>query len=150
MNLPKGERLLELRFPAQANRMALVRQTVRSAARFCGFDEPDTRDIVLAVGEACQNVILHAYAESDEGDVVLGILRDGDRIVVRVTDYGPAVDPTVFKPRDLRDLRPGGLGTHFIRELMDTADFGPAPDGLGNVLQMTKKTNSQEREGGRL
>lgn len=147
MTMAGEERLLELRFPAQASRMALVRQTVRSAARFCGFDEPEIRDIVLAVGEACQNVILHAYAEPGEGDVVLGILRDGDRIVVQVTDYGPAVDPTVFKPRDLRDLRPGGLGTHFIRELMDTADFGPAPDGVGNVLQMTKKTKSIERKG---
>ena len=62
MSAANEECLLELRFPAQANRMVLVRDTVRSAARFCGFDEPDTRDIVLAVGEACQNVILHAYA----------------------------------------------------------------------------------------
>jgi len=133
------ECLLELRFPAQADRMILVRETVRRAAYFCGFDEPDTRDIVLAVGEACQNVILHSYTGREDGYVVLGILRGADRLILRVTDFGPAVDPTLVKPRDLRDLRPGGLGTHFIRELMDTADFSPAPDGVGNVLQMTKR-----------
>ena len=141
MSLAAEESIVELRFPACADRMALVRETVRSAARYCGFDEPATRDIVLAVGEACQNVILHAYAGRDVGDIVLGILRGTDRIVLRVSDFAPPIDPAAVKPRDLSELRPGGLGIHFIQELMDTADFHPAPDGVGNVLQMTKKTS---------
>jgi sigma-B regulation protein RsbU (phosphoserine phosphatase) len=58
---------------------------------------------------------------------------------VRVTDFAPPVDPETIKPRDLDDVRPGGLGTHFLREIMDTADFLPAPDGAGNLLRMTKK-----------
>ena len=133
------ECLLELRFPAQPDRMILVREAVRSAARFCGFDEPATRDIVLAVGEACQNVILHAYAGREPGAIELGILRGAEGLILRVTDFGPAVDPATIKPRELDDVRPGGLGTHFIQELMDSAVFGPAPDGVGNVLQMTKR-----------
>jgi hypothetical protein len=44
------ERLLDLRFPARADRMALVRPSVRRAARLCGFDEDAIEDIVLAVG----------------------------------------------------------------------------------------------------
>jgi len=132
-------KLLELRFPARADRMVLVRETVRGAARFCGFDELATRDIVLAVGEACQNVILHAYTSREAGDIVLGILRGADGIILRVSDFGPAMEPASVKPRDLNDLKPGGLGLHFIHELMDTADFRPAPDGVGKVLQMTKK-----------
>lgn len=139
MMAPVEELLLELRFPAQADRMVVVRETVRSAARLCGFDEPTTHDIVLAVGEACQNVILHAYAGRDDGQILLDIRRGGDRMTLRVIDYGPPVDPDRVRPRDLQDVRPGGLGTHFIRQLMDTADFAPAPDGNGNVLRMTKK-----------
>lgn len=133
------ETLLELRFPAQADRMVVVRETVRSAARLCGFDEGTTQDIVLAVGEACQNVILHAYTDRDDGQILLELRRGGDRLVVRVVDFGAPVDPGRVKPRDLQDVRPGGLGTHFIRQLMDSTDFGPAPDGSGNVLQMVKK-----------
>lgn len=139
MTAPAEEVLLELRFPAQADRMVVVRETVRSAARLCGFDEPTTQDIVLAVGEACQNVILHSYAGQDDGQILLDIRRGGDRMILRVIDFGPPVDLNRIKPRNLQDVRPGGLGTHFIRQLMDTADFGPAPDGKGNVLQMTKK-----------
>ena len=139
MNAPASEYLLELRFPAQANRMVLVRDIVRSAARFCGFDEPATQDIVLAVGEACQNVILHAYDGRGDGPILLDIMDSADRMILRVTDFGPAVAPTVVQPRALHDLRPGGLGTHFIHKLMDTADFTRSPTGVGNVLQMTKK-----------
>ena len=138
MMAPAEEVLLELRFPAQADRMVVVRETVRSAARLCGFDGPTTEDIVLAVGEACQNVILHAYAGRDDGQILLDIRRGGDRMILRVIDFGPPADPKRVKPRDLQDVRPGGLGTHFIRQLMDSADFGPGPDGQGNVLQMTK------------
>ena len=133
------ESLLELRFPAQADRMVLVREAVRSAARYCGFDDATTRDIVLAVGEACQNVILHSYAGREAGSIVLEIRREADGMIIRVIDFGPTIDPSQIKSRDLEDLRPGGLGVHFIRTVMDTADFGPAPGGVGNVLQMTKK-----------
>ncbi|WP_299626416.1 ATP-binding protein [Pelagibius sp.] len=147
MSTPGAECLIELRFPARPDRMVLVRETVRTAARYCGFDELTTRDIVLAVGEACQNAILHAYDNRNVGQIVLGILRSADSLVLRVTDYGETVDPSKIKPRNLQDLRPGGLGTHFIQELMDSADFGPSPDGMGNVLQMTKKTQKTGKTG---
>lgn len=139
MNATTAEYLLELRIPARADRMVMVRDTVRSAARFCGFDEHTAQDIVLAVGEACQNVILHAYEGRGDGPILLDILEDAERMILRVTDFGPAVAPAAVQPRALQDLRPGGLGTHFIHLLMDTADFGRSPAGVGNVLQMTKK-----------
>ena len=139
MNTPVEERLIDLRFPARADRMALVRPAVRGAARMCGFDPAATQDIVLAVAEACQNIILHAYGNSGTGEIVLGLVRYPDGIIVRLIDFAPPVDPATVKPRDLDDVRPGGLGTHFVAEVMDTAEFLPAPDGIGNVLQMTKK-----------
>jgi sigma-B regulation protein RsbU (phosphoserine phosphatase) len=43
------------------------------------------------------------------------------------------------KPRDLEDLRPGGLGTHFIREIMDATDFLRPAAGTGNVLRLRKR-----------
>ncbi len=136
---PVEERLIDLRFPARADRMALVRPAVRSAAGMCGFDSAATQDIVLAVAEACQNIMVHAYGGSGTGEIVLGLVRYPDGIIVRVIDFAPPVDPATVKPRDLDDVRPGGLGTHFVAQVMDTAEFLRPPDGIGNVLQMTKK-----------
>lgn len=142
MSAVPEESLLALRFPAQPDRMAMVRPSVRSAARYCGFDEAAAQDIVLAVAEACQNVIVHAYSARQSGEIVLDILRRDDGIVLRVTDFAASIDREAVKPRDLDDLRPGGLGTYFIQELMDSADFQPGPNGVGNVLEMTKKVDA--------
>jgi anti-sigma regulatory factor (Ser/Thr protein kinase) len=119
--------------------MSLVRETLRSAARHCGFDPDATKDLVLAVCEACQNVVQHGYAGQEPGDIVLTMARSEDGVIVRIRDFAAPVDPTKIKSRDLDDVRPGGLGIHFITRLMDSAEFLPGADGIGNVLQMTKR-----------
>lgn len=131
--------IVEIRFPARPDRMTLVRSTVRNAASHCGLDPTSTQELVLAVGEACQNVMQHGYTDLETGDILLTISRAEDGVVVRIADFAPAVDPQKIKPRDLSDVRPGGLGVHFIEELMDSAVFRPNPDGVGNVLEMTKR-----------
>jgi sigma-B regulation protein RsbU (phosphoserine phosphatase) len=138
------EALLELRFIARADRLKLVRGSVRAAARMCGFDDGTAQNIVLAVDEACQNVIVHGYKHSADGAVVLGLFRSRDGILVRVRDFAPRVDPATVKPRDLGDVRPGKLGTYFIREIMDTVEFLPTPEGTGNLLEMTKQTGPSQ------
>ena len=135
------EPIVELRIPAFADRMSLVRVTLSSAARYCGFDGPATQDLVLAVCEACQNVMQHGYAGQEPGDIVLSLARSDEGVIVRVRDFAAPIDPETIRSRDLADVRPGGLGIHFIESLMDSAVFLPGADGIGNVLQMTKRVN---------
>ena len=133
--------IVELRIPAYADRMSLVRVTLRSAAEHCGFDASATRDLILAVSEACQNVMQHGYAGQETGDIVLSMARRDDDVIVSVRDFAAPVDPEKIRPRDLADVRPGGLGIHFIENLMDSAVFLPVAEGIGNFLQMTKRVN---------
>lgn len=141
MNGAPETHVVELRIPARADRMAIVRITLRRAAERCGLSMAETQDLVLAVCEACQNVIQHGYAGEQNGTIVMSIARDVNGVVVRIQDSAPPVDPKKLKSRDLADVRPGGLGIHFIRNLMDSAEFLPGADGTGNVLQMTKRVN---------
>jgi sigma-B regulation protein RsbU (phosphoserine phosphatase) len=137
--LPEGgERLVELTFPARADRLKLARSAVGEAARMCGCSEAVVQDVVLAVDEACQNVIRHAYAGT-VGDIVVEARREDGRIAILVRDFAQPIDPDKVKPRDLDDLRPGGLGTYLIQALMDEVDFGTPPQGGGNLLRMVKK-----------
>lgn len=133
------ELLLSLSFDARPDRMKLVRPSVAAAARSCGFGSEATDDIVLAVAEACQNIILHAYRGREPGKIDLALYRHLNGIMVRLRDYAPPVDAGRIRPRDLDEVKPGGLGTHFIRSLMDTVEYSPAPDGDGNLVQMTKR-----------
>lgn len=137
------EALIEMRFQARANRLKLVRGSIRTAARMCGFDDRAAQNIVLAVDEACQNIIVHGYKGYEDGQIVLLIYRRTDGIVVRLRDFAPPIDPTKVKPRALDDIKPGKLGTHFIKEIMDSVRVHPNPSGGGNLLEMIKRTEDQ-------
>jgi sigma-B regulation protein RsbU (phosphoserine phosphatase) len=133
------ELLSEQRFAARLDVLKTVRASVLAAARLCGFGETDARDIVLAVDEACKNIIVHAYRDSEEGEIVLAVFRCQAGMVLQLRDFAPPVDPAGIKPRDLADVKPGKLGTHFIRSIMDSAEFQPLADGQGNLLRLVKR-----------
>ena len=70
--------------------------------------------------------------------MVIDLRREQDEFLVLIRDFAIAVDQERIKPRELDDVRPGGLGVHFIREVMDTMDYLPPPDGQGNLLRLKK------------
>ncbi len=133
------ETLFEIRFPAKAERLCLVRALVKRTAELVGCCSDLSDKLVIAVNEACMNVIQHAYRGDDLGEIVLQMLNNDGKLRFRIVDYANPIDLDSVKPRDLDDLRPGGLGTHFIDEIMDECDRGHLEEGIGNYLEMTKK-----------
>jgi len=138
-NEPPGEKLMQMRVAAKPNRLKLIRNAVREASEFCGFSKTDVNDIILAVDEACQNVIRHAYGGESEEDISIKLRQRPDAIVIFIRDFADPVDVSKVKPRDLDDIRPGGLGTHLIQEVMDEVDFLPPPIDGGNLLRLVKR-----------
>lgn len=141
------ELLLELRFKARADRLKLIRGAVRTAARMCGFPDVVAQNLVLAVDEACQNVILHAYRGRGDGELVLALLR-GRRggLIVRLRDRAPPVAPERIRPRPRREPKPGGLGSHFIHQIMDSVTLRQPSDGAGNLLEMIKHNDGKDED----
>ncbi len=131
--------LFEQRFSARLQILKKVRASILAGAKHCGFGEADARDIVLALDEACKNILVHAYRNDEDGEIVLAVFRCEGGIVLVLRDYAPPMDPTGCKPRDLNEVRPGQLGTHFIHAIMDSVEYMPAPDGRGNVLRLVKR-----------
>lgn len=137
-NAVTPEKLFEFRFPAKPERLCLVRALVKRSAEVLGCCDELADKLVIAVNEACMNVIQHGYNFDDSGEIMLEILNNGAEVVFRLTDGAELVDLEKVNPRDLDDVRPGGLGVHFIREIMDECDMGHLPNGEGNYLEMTK------------
>jgi len=132
------EPLLELCIPAETSNLREIRDRIRNAT-LTVTDCVETVDrIILAINEACMNVIQHAYPDDYTGkrDIVLELFREKDMLVIQVKDHAPTVDPCIIKPRDLKDIRPGGLGVHFIREIMNEVDYLGQTGEFGNVLMM--------------
>jgi phosphoserine phosphatase RsbU/P len=135
----EGERVASLRVPARADQLKNIRQTISDSAKSCGTSARVVLDLMLAVDEACQNIIRHAYADIPAGDIIVEFRRKDDQMIILLRDFAPPVDVSKVKPRDLDDVRPGGLGTHFIREIMDEVTFLPPLAEGGNVLKLVKR-----------
>jgi anti-sigma regulatory factor (Ser/Thr protein kinase) len=84
------------------------------------------------------NVIQHAYRGDDTGEIVMEILNNDSQIKFLLMDFADPIDLECVKPRDLDDVRPGGLGTYFIREIMYEYEIGHLEGGKGNYLKMIK------------
>jgi len=126
------------RFAARPDRLAEIRALVGGAAAALGADAAAAADCVLAADEACQNIIRHAY-HGGEGVVVVGVDRRSEGIVIELMDFAPPVDQSTLVSRPLEAVRPGGLGLHLMRSVMDRVEFVPPPAGIGNLLRLVKR-----------
>ena len=121
-------------FSSDTCHLAKVREEVRGFLGRNGFDECATELMVLALDEACTNVIRHAYAhECKPVRLQMTALRGLVRFVLR--DYGRSCDPKKIKSRALEDIRPGGLGVHIIKQAFDSVTYSPQPRGTRLILE---------------
>ncbi|HSR62545.1 MAG TPA: ATP-binding protein [Gammaproteobacteria bacterium] len=135
------QHLVKMHFLSHPDRLCLIRVVVKRAAESMGCSEKLAEKMVLAVNEACMNIIQHAYKGDYSREIVLEILNNDNHIKFRITDHAEPVDLSCVKPRDLDDLRPGGLGTHFMQEIMDECAMGHLEGGRGNYIEMIKNIN---------
>ena len=125
------------RLEAEAQSLQRMRRWLEARLLTYGLAPGLREQLVLAVNEACMNIIQHAYADSMEGEIRIKLAMHADRLVIELEDDAPCIDPSTVKPRGLDELRPGGLGVHFIREILDEVAFLPCGDP-GNRLRLIK------------
>ncbi|MDQ1362365.1 MAG: phosphoserine phosphatase RsbU/P [Pseudomonadota bacterium] len=131
--------LERIHFLSRADKLKPVRDAVRTLAQRMGCSVENIDCMVMAINEACMNVIQHAYGAREDGEVILEFWQDGDDLVIRIHDFAEKVDKQNIKSRDLDDIRPGGLGVHLIHKMMDSVQYLDGTDGAGNMLQMRKR-----------
>jgi len=118
-----------------------VREFVSDAARQFGFADEDVANIVLAVDEACTNIIKHAYQYAPDKEISISIHRNNGAFEVKIIDEGKNFNPTELRAPDLRqnlsEHRRGGLGVYLMKKLMDKVEYNFA-SGRKNEVSLTK------------
>jgi serine/threonine-protein kinase RsbW len=118
------------RAPAEAGQVAGMREAVLSFAEACGVTETARVDIALAVGEACSNVVMHAYVGAPApGSLTVEASHPSGELVIAVRDDGRGMVP--------RPDSPGlGLGLSIIGRLSERLEIGQ--NGThGTTVRMT-------------
>ena len=96
-------------------------------------------DVVLAIAEAAQNIVKHAYNGKETTDnLKVKISYNNNQLKIDLYDKGEPAIPTNIKPRDVDDIKPGGLGTFFIGQIMDEVMFKTAATDWVNHLILIK------------
>lgn len=135
-----------LTFPGRFDSLAAIGKFVTRAAEAAGLDERAIYEAQLAVDEASSNIIEHAYGGEENGDIECTCRIGDGELTVILRDHGRPFDPACVPEPDLKvpldERGTGGLGVHFMRQLMDEIRFECASDS-GNLLTMVKRKKKE-------
>ena len=138
MSVRNKNRTGELRVKSKTENLSVIRDFVSSNARSAGIPEATVENIILAVDEACTNIIKHAYKLSPEGEIIIKIDYDEEKFTVTIIDYGKSFEPDRVPLPDLqkyyREHRVGGLGMYLMKSLMDNVEYITVPGEYNKVL----------------
>jgi anti-sigma regulatory factor (Ser/Thr protein kinase) len=117
---------LELKLPARAENVAVVRHAFGGFAEALSVDEQTLADIKLAITEACTNVVIHAYDDGEDGSLEVDASIEDRHLTVVIRDRGRGIVP--------RPDSPGlGLGLPLIATLAETLELGKDDDDRTEV-----------------
>ena len=125
LTLAAGPLILTL--PGEARMLVQMRGTVRRWLRESDVSPADENEILIACGEACSNIVRHAYGAAPGAMHLTADLVD-DTVVIEVRDDG-----TWCPPAD----RGGGWGLQLIKGLMDTVDLDRGAHGT--IVRMQRR-----------
>jgi len=142
MNAPDSPRRVELRIDSRLEHVQSLARELRALCAESGLDARAAALVELALVEAINNVIRHAY-RLEPGHVVEVVFEcAGGALRFEVTDSGqrysgPLAPRFEFDPADTARLPEGGMGLHLIHSIMDHVDY--RSQGGRNTLAMTKR-----------
>lgn len=145
-----------LSMPASLLFRDLAVRCVTAACHLIGqdSDEPTSRDnsrielqrafdsaFISAFSEIFNNIAIHAYERTGEGDVTLALTPHSDHLVLEITDSGKAFDLSSVPAPELESLPEGGMGIHIARACLDDLHYTPGPP---NRWRLTKYLRNEE------
>ncbi len=138
-----------LKVPGRYDRLEQIAQFVEQAGEAAGLDTAAVCRCQLAVDEACTNIIEHGYQGEDRGPIEI-VCDPGDgELTITISDRARPFDiENVPQPQlggdNLDDLKVGGLGLYFIKQVMDEVEL--TREAGGNKLVLVKKRETAAEE----
>jgi serine/threonine-protein kinase RsbW len=145
----KVKNIDELKVKSKTDNLSVIRDFISSKAFQAGIAAEAVDNIMLAVDEACTNIIKHAYQSYPEGEIIIKVEYDNDKFTILIIDYGKTFDPTTVPKPDLKkyyqEHKVGGLGMYLMRTLMDDVKYTTVPGKYNQVL-LSKNISGSNRD----
>jgi serine/threonine-protein kinase RsbW len=141
-------RTVSMTLPAEAEFIDVVRLTLYGICNKAGFSYEDIEDMKVAVAEACNNVVVHAYQPGNGGTMEVRFELVGNGLRVHVKDEGNSFDfaekaekAESLHDKSLEEAQVGGLGIYLMQALMDNVEV---ISGRGTEVILTKWLSKSE------
>jgi len=118
---------LEVVAPAQPRSLKNIRDALRGWLSTVGAGPHVVDEVLIAVGEACTNVIDHAYGAQGSGMVTLHLKLEVPDVVATIADTGQWGSPPTGGNR--------GQGTLFMHNFSDEVRIDRGPTGTTVVIR---------------
>ena len=126
-------------FLVKSSSLKDVRTFCREVFEKLDIEQSLKDELVLAIAEAAQNIVKHAYNGRDTSDLMrIEFVYENNILTVNLLDKGDPAIPANIKPRKLDDIKAGGLGTFFIGQIMDEVIFKTSATDWVNHLILKK------------
>lgn len=126
---------VKINLPAKPEYVVVARLTASALANQCGFDFEDIEDIKVAVGEACNNVVLHSGDKTTSYDAIFTI--SDKEFKAQIIDSGNGFNIVDYHEPNLAEPAVGGLGIFIMKSLMDHVQLTSAPEE-GTAITLIK------------
>ena len=128
-------------FVVSSSSLKQVRSFSREVFEKVNIDQDLKDELVLAIAEAAQNIVKHAFKNAAKPNelMVVQISCENNKLQIAFYDRGTPVDPKKVKHREIDNVKPDGLGTFFIQEIMDVVEFKDGKKPWINHLVLTKQ-----------
>ncbi len=135
-------RVVTLHVESRLDHVELAARAMRSLCATAGLPGREAAQVELAVGEALNNVIRHAYHGAAGHMIEVTFAHESGQLTIEVTDEGdpmPPGRPVVFDfdPADIAHLPEGGMGLFLIHSVMDSVEYRRL--GERNTLAMSRR-----------
>ncbi len=134
------------------NNVALVGVAVHAICGELAREEDLCCQIELALVEAVNNAVIHAYEKKTGGKISVTMEILPENLVFQVRDNGKGIPPNCLNPlcpepdpENRRNLQTGGRGLFIISEIMDEVFYRETEEG--NLLTLTKRIKTGTEPG---
>jgi serine/threonine-protein kinase RsbW len=128
----------DLTVTSTTDNLSRIRNFVKNYADRLGLSDEISGKVVLAVDEACTNIIKHAYRYSPTGKITIKLKTDKRKFSVTIIDEGGHFDPQLIPEPDLKKMqnerRGGGLGMFLMKKLMDEVEYSNLTGNRNKVV----------------
>lgn len=123
---------------SKTENLSIVRDFVKESANILSIPDNLISQLILAVDEACTNIIKHAYKNSPLEDIFITIEADSSKISISIRDSGISFNPNNIPEPNLqqfhKEKRGGGLGMFLMKKLMDDVHYNISANSNEVVL----------------